>query len=66
MHRTVEKTIQYHRHLMLKLDKQINATIYRPILAVNEAREHSPLGKHHCTAGLQFYKVALDCFTKYK
>ena len=29
-------------------------------------REHSPLGKHHCMAGLQFYKVALDCFTKYK
>ena len=23
-------------------------------------------GKDHCTAGLQFYKVALDCFTKYK
>ena len=23
-------------------------------------------GKHHCTAGLQFYKFALDCFTKYK
>ena len=23
-------------------------------------------GKHHCTAGLQFFKVALDCFTKYK
>ena len=22
-------------------------------------------GTHHCTAGLQFYKVALDCFTKY-
>ena len=23
-------------------------------------------GEHHCMAGLQFYKVALDCFTKYK
>ena len=23
-------------------------------------------GKHHYTAGLQFYKVALDCFTEYK
>ena len=23
-------------------------------------------GEHHCVAGLQFYKVALDCFTKYK
>ena len=23
-------------------------------------------GKDHCTVGLQFYKVALDCFTKYK
>ena len=23
-------------------------------------------GKHHCTARLQFCKVALDCFTKYK
>ena len=22
--------------------------------------------KHHCTTGLQFYKVQLDCFTKYK
>ena len=23
-------------------------------------------GKHHYAAGLQFYKVALDCFTEYK
>ena len=23
-------------------------------------------GKDHCMAGLQFYKVALDCINKYK
>ena len=23
-------------------------------------------GKDHCMAGLQFYKVAFNCFTKYK
>ena len=32
----------------------------------NSAENTHCWGKHHCTAGLQFYKVALDCFTKYK
>ena len=40
-----------------------------PLVRVIEyslSREHSPLGKDHCTAGLQFYKFGFNCFTTYK
>ena len=29
-------------------------------------REHPLFRKYHCTAGLQFYKIGLSCFTTYK
>ena len=29
-------------------------------------RENSPLGKYHCTAGLQFYKLGCNCFATYE
>ena len=35
-----------HRLLLLKLDKQIDCTIYPPILAANEARHMEGVGCH--------------------
>ena len=43
----------YHRLLLLKLDKQIDGTIYRPILAANKACHMEGVGCHVGWGGVQ-------------
>ena len=43
-----------HRHLLLKLDRQIGGTIYRPFIAINEAYHLEGLESHIGGGGVQY------------
>ena len=49
-----------------KIENKLNLTEVCQILLNVQSENTHRWGKDHCMAGLQFYKVALDCFTKYK
>ena len=60
--RTLRKTSACDRVRLLSDPTQIVSSL---LLSIKPENTHW-WGKDHCAAGLQFYKVALDCFTEYQ